>query len=144
MASFMAHMKSFIAELTVALLSAIVMYVGVISAAHQLGILNTATDMLATAFTFLFATFILLFKTVFPRRVKHRSYSLTAYIALAQLLAALLSAMLLEAMGECLDCAGNIHDVAFYAIALGTPYGLLYAIFSKLFSVDVDTSPNGV
>lgn len=140
MASYRAHIKSFVAELTVALLSATVMYAGIEAAAQQLGVLNPATDMLATAFVFPFAAFILLFKTVFPRTVKHRSYSLAAYIVLAQLLAALFSAMLLEAMGECLDCSGNIHDVVFYGIALGTPYGLLYAIFSKLFSVDVDTS----
>lgn len=144
MVSFRAHMKSFIAELTVALLSAIVMYAAIIAAARHLGVLNPATDMLATAFVFPFAAFILLFKTVFPRTVKHRSYSLIAYIALAQLLAAIFSAMLLEAMGECLACSGNIHDIAFYGLFWGTSYGLLYAFFSKLFSVDVDTSKQAV
>jgi O-antigen/teichoic acid export membrane protein len=144
MSSVRAHMKSFIAELTVALLSAFVMFAGIIGVARQLGIHNAATVMLAVAFVFPFSAFILLFKTMFPHTVKHRSYSLIAYITLAQLLAAIFTAMLLEAMGECFDCPGNIHDVAFYGIALGTPYGLLYAFCSKLFSVDVDTYEQGV
>ncbi|MCV9964664.1 hypothetical protein OIU34_22490 [Pararhizobium sp. BT-229] len=144
MASVQAHLKSFIAEVSVAGLSALIMYAAIVVAARKLGVFNPATDLLAVTFVFPFAAVVLMFKTVFPRTVRHRSYSLVTYLLLAQLLAGLFCAVLLEAMGECLDCSGNIHDVVFYGIAAGTPYGLLYAFFSKIFSVDVDTPGRGV
>lgn len=144
MASIRAHLKSFVAEVAVAGLSGLIMYAAIVVAAHQLGVFNPATDLLAATFVFPFAAVILLFKTVFPRTVRHRSYTLVAYLLIAQLLAGVFCAGLIEAMGECLDCSGNIHDVVFYGIALGTPYGLLYAFFSRIFSIDVDTSRRGV
>jgi hypothetical protein len=120
------------------------MYVCVITLAHYLDVFNPTTDFLAVAFVFPFATLIMMFKTVFPRIVRHRSYSLASYLFLSQLLATSFCAALLVAIGECLTCTGNIHDLIFYGIALGTPYGLLYAFFSKIFSINVDTSQRGV
>ncbi|MBY3433809.1 hypothetical protein HFN89_06565 [Rhizobium laguerreae] len=142
MASLRAHLKSFLAELSVAGLAAILMYCAILATARHLDVLNTVTEMLAATFVFTFAMLVLLFKTVFPRAAPHRSYPLLAYLLLAQLLAGLFSAVLLEAIGECVDCSGNVHDIFLYALALGTPYGLLYAFFSKIFSIDVD-SPKG-
>jgi hypothetical protein len=144
MASIRAHLKSFVAELSVAGLSAVVMYAAILIVAHYLNTNNEATEMLAAIFVFPFPMLILLFKTIFPHAVPHRAYSLLIYILLAQLLAGLFSAVLLEVVGECFDCSGNIHDVFFYGIALGTPYGLLYALFSKIFSIDVDTAMRAV
>ncbi|MCS4088992.1 hypothetical protein [Rhizobium sp. BK176] len=142
MASFKAQLNSFVAELSVAGISGFLMYHAMLLAAHFLGITYSRLDLLATIFVFPFPALIVVFKTVFPRTVSHRSYSVIAYMVLAQLLSGLAVAVLLEGIGECFDCRGNLHDVVFYAIALGTPYGLLYAFFSKIFSVDVD-SPRG-
>ncbi|MBY3155525.1 hypothetical protein HFO56_24670 [Rhizobium laguerreae] len=142
MASVKAQLKSLIAELTVALISAYLMYHAIVMAAHFLGILYPGIDLLATIFVFPFPAMIVIFKTVLPRTVSHRSYRPIAYILLSQLVSGLAVAILLEGTGECFDCGGNLHDVFFYAIALGTPYGLLYAFFSKIFSIDVD-SPKG-
>jgi hypothetical protein len=139
MTSVKAQLKSFISELTVAGISGYLMYNALMMAAHVLGISSPAISLIASVFVFPFPAMIVIFKSVFPRTVSHRSYSVIAYVLLAQLLAGLAVAVLLEGIGECFDCSGNLHDVVFYAIALGTPYGLLYAFFSKIFSVDVDS-----
>jgi hypothetical protein len=143
MASVKAQLKSFIAELTVAGISGYLMYHAILWAAHLLGILYSGIDLLAAIFVFPFPALIVIFKTVFPHTVSHRSYSVIAYILLAQLLSGLAVSVLLEVIGECFICTGNLHDVIFYALSLGTPYGLLYTFFSNLFSVDVDTSEVG-
>jgi hypothetical protein len=139
MASFKAQLTSFVAELTVAGISGYLMYHALLLAARLLGISYGGVALLAAIFVFPFPALIVIFKTVFPRTVRHRSYPVLAYVLLAQLLSGLAVAVMLEGIGECFDCSGNLHDVVFYAIGLGTPYGLLYAFFSKIFSVDVDS-----
>lgn len=143
MSSFLNHGRSFVAECSAAGISALLMY-GVLRAAlRYLEIDNPATDFLVTCIILPFPLTILFFKTVFPRTVSHRSYRLPSYILLSQWLMGLGTAILLEAIGECQSCRGNVHDIIFYAIVLGTPYGVLYAAFSKIFSIDVDIPVGG-
>ena len=139
MKGFAAQVKSFVAELAVALMAAGTMFGGLVACGSLLDLDRDAAKLLALVFVVPLAFLVLTMKTVFPRAVPHRSYSLAAYVLLSQLLAATLVAVILEAMGECWDCRGNAGDIVFYAIAAGTPYGVVYAFFSKLFSKDVDT-----
>nr|WP_250807213.1 hypothetical protein [Neorhizobium tomejilense] len=139
MKAVLSHIKSFIAETAVAAMSAMTMYGLIAAAGTVLGVDARLTALLALIFVIPFAAVILAMKTVFPATPGHRSYGLWAYIALSQLIAAMFAAAMLEVVGECWDCRGNAHDIVFYAFALGTPYGFVYAFFSKMFSLDVDT-----
>lgn len=144
MKAMAAHLKSFAAELCVSAITGILIYGMTIAVLISAGIDRTVAQLLSLSYAIPFPFFVLLLKTVFPKMAPHRSYTPTAYVILSQIIAATITATILEAMGEDWSQSGNIRDVVLYALLLGTPSGLLYAFFSKIISKDVDTSGAGV
>jgi hypothetical protein len=95
--------------------------------------------LLGVAFALPMSAFVLAIKTLFPREIGHRAPGLATYVVIGQIISAVIAATFMELLGECFDCGGNIHDTALYGLTIGTASGIIYASFSKIFSLDVDT-----
>jgi len=144
MASVGAHIRSFLVESMVAVLAIATMAASVLFVARALGVFSGTALVVAAVTAFPFPVYVLLVKTLFPHRARHRSWHPLAYVALAQLLSGASASAMLDLAGECLSCRGNPHDIVLYALAAGTPFGIVYAFFSKMFSRDVDTPRHGL
>lgn len=133
-----AHFRSFGAETVVAACAAYASKSAAFLALRTVSVDPAAFNAAVSAYLVVTAFVFVFWKTVFPT-ARHRSYRTYQHVIVAQVLATAWAAVLFEHSGECWKCGENAADILVYALPAGLVFGVMYSIFSKLFSVDVDT-----
>ena len=128
--------KSLVFEGQVALISSISMYYFLKYSMIYLDVFTPDIWVLLLSYSIFFPSLCILLKTIFPIKITHKDVTIWVYLPISYFSTILFLVTTLDASGECWDCKGNINDVVFYTIVIGSIHAAIYCLTSSLGSVN--------